>query len=270
MASIRKEGEGPALIEVRTYFVRERNALLARALFSELYLDYYLHLMQSGVKEQSGDDVFVKDLLAAFTLHMASRPIPESPAWTLHFEEAGLDLFASGKNIEQRVIAHAMRDHVRSTRSNLFSTQIVSEREGLRSSQIHFEGSDVFSAVEEYYQQSEQRLARLFRLEDAEDIVLISAQPDCDVEWLSGLDDEKIRRLDQDETLSLLEQRSYRFECGCSGEVLAAVLSRMGRNQVEEIFQNDTEVVADCPRCGAKHIVARATLEKILAEQESS
>lgn len=31
-------------LEVRTYFVRHRNVLLARASFSDLFVDYYLHL----------------------------------------------------------------------------------------------------------------------------------------------------------------------------------------------------------------------------------
>jgi hypothetical protein len=32
-------------VELRSYFVRKRNALLVRGRFSPLYLDYYLHLM---------------------------------------------------------------------------------------------------------------------------------------------------------------------------------------------------------------------------------
>ena len=37
-----------SLLEVRCYFVRHRNALLVRANFSPLFVDYYLHLL-SGV-----------------------------------------------------------------------------------------------------------------------------------------------------------------------------------------------------------------------------
>ena len=36
-------------VEVRSYFVRGRNALLARAHLADLYLDYYLHQGQLGV-----------------------------------------------------------------------------------------------------------------------------------------------------------------------------------------------------------------------------
>jgi molecular chaperone Hsp33 len=35
-------------IEVRTYFARGRNALVARAEFSELYAALYLHRLDSG------------------------------------------------------------------------------------------------------------------------------------------------------------------------------------------------------------------------------
>ena len=35
-----------APVEIRCYFVRQRNCLLVRGKFSDLYMDYYLHLMQ--------------------------------------------------------------------------------------------------------------------------------------------------------------------------------------------------------------------------------
>ena len=38
----------PPGLEVRTHFVRKRNALVARADFGELYVDYYLHLVEIG------------------------------------------------------------------------------------------------------------------------------------------------------------------------------------------------------------------------------
>ena len=42
-AAIARQG-----LEVRTYFVRGRNALVARADFAEMYVDYYLHQGQNG------------------------------------------------------------------------------------------------------------------------------------------------------------------------------------------------------------------------------
>ena len=37
-------------LEIRTQFVRNRNALVARADFGEMFVDYYLHLSTQGIK----------------------------------------------------------------------------------------------------------------------------------------------------------------------------------------------------------------------------
>ena len=76
-------------LEVRSYFVRGRNALLTRADFGELYVDYYLHQGQLGAQHAPGDDELLKQALAAVTLHSASRPWSESVAWTIHLGETG-------------------------------------------------------------------------------------------------------------------------------------------------------------------------------------
>ncbi|MDQ3622774.1 MAG: disulfide bond chaperone, partial [Verrucomicrobiota bacterium] len=73
--------------EVRTYFVRGRNALIARADFGELYVDYYLHQGQHGYQHAPEHDEALKLALAALTLHCASRPWNEVWAWTIHFHE---------------------------------------------------------------------------------------------------------------------------------------------------------------------------------------
>ena len=43
-------------LEVRSYFVRGRNALLTRADFGELYVDYYLHQGQHGYQHFPAHD----------------------------------------------------------------------------------------------------------------------------------------------------------------------------------------------------------------------
>ena len=54
-------------LEVRTYFVRNRNVLLARADFGELFVDYYLHLSANRVAVAPAHDALFKRALAAFT-----------------------------------------------------------------------------------------------------------------------------------------------------------------------------------------------------------
>ncbi|MGZ5564372.1 MAG: Hsp33 family molecular chaperone HslO, partial [Chthoniobacterales bacterium] len=55
-------------LQVRTYFVRGRNALVARADFGELYVDYYLHQGQYGYRHEPEHDGMLKEALAALTL----------------------------------------------------------------------------------------------------------------------------------------------------------------------------------------------------------
>src|SRR3982750_4503507 len=89
---------GDAGLEVPTLFVRNRNALLARAGFGDLYVDYYLHLGAQQMKPAPEADALFKRALAAFTLHSASRPWNELTAWTINFQQPLVNVFLTGDN----------------------------------------------------------------------------------------------------------------------------------------------------------------------------
>jgi molecular chaperone Hsp33 len=255
-------------MEVRSYFVRGRNALLVRGDFSEFYLDYYLHQGQHGYQHQPGHDGRLKEALAALTLHIASRPWNESWAWTIHLGRQELNLFVTGDNRRGTVVGQLFTENVKADGRNLFLADLVRERGESRRSAVEFEGDESFEIVEEFYARSEQRPARFFRYSE-EDYVLISAQPDCDLEWLQGLTEEAVRVLDQTETLSLLEQRRYRWECGCSQARMLTFLAPMMRADPEGLFQGEDSLRIGCPRCGARHVVTRETLEAVLDQDAS-
>lgn len=247
-------------IEVRTYFVRGRNAMVARAELSELYAAMYLHQMDWGIRFEPAQDQLLRDGLAAMTLHCASRPRGEITAWTINFQDPKANVFINGDNRLGTVVGNVLTENVKDAPTNLFYADSVPEGKPSRRSVIDFEGSDVLRAVEKFYSKSEQRPTRFF-WHDEEDLVMISAQPDCDIEWLEKLDQEAVRRLDQDETLSLLEQRYYRFECGCNQERMLSMLAPVMRAQPEELFQGEQTIRVGCPRCGARHAVTREALE---------
>ena len=96
-----------SLLEVRTYFVRGRNALVARADFEPLYIDYYLHRADHGLNYADEHDTMLKEALAALTLHLASRPQDETCGWTLNFREPHLNLFVTGSSRPARVAGRA-------------------------------------------------------------------------------------------------------------------------------------------------------------------
>ena len=262
-----QEPESPGL-EVRTYFVRERNALLARADFGELYVDYYLYQGQIGRQHQPQHDEMLKEALAAVTLHGASRPWNETSAWTIHFQQPLLNVFVSATNPQRAVVGQLFTENVKDNGMNLFYADIIRTGEQLRRSTVDFEGSDVFRSVERYYRQSEQRPARFFR-HGEEDFVMISAQPDCDEDWLAGLDDEAVRNLDKTETLSLLEERRYDWLCGCNQKRMLDVLLPVMKSDPEGLFGDESNVRISCPRCGMKYTITRETLEAHVIQTEA-
>lgn len=255
----------PQGLEVRSYFVRGRNALITRADFGEMYVDYYLHQGQHGYQHVPRHDGMLKEALAALTLHCASRPWNESWAWTLHFHEPLLNLFVAGDNRLGTVVGQIFTEDVKDDGRSMFFADCVRERGEPRRSYIEIEGADPIRAVEQYYERSEQRPARYFR-NGSEDFVMISAQPQCDLAWLEGLDDAAVHALDQTETLSLLETRLYRWECGCSHERMMSVLAPMMRADPDGLFGLDALLRMSCRRCGARHTITREAIEAYLAE----
>jgi molecular chaperone Hsp33 len=256
-------------LEVRTYFVRERNALLARAEFSELYVDYYLHQGQHSYQHAPLHDEMLKEALAALTLHCASRPRQEIVAWTIHFQEPLLNLFVTGNHRIGTVVGQLFTENVKDKGHNLFLSDVVREGDAPRRSAVVFEGTDLFRAVEHLYAQSEQRPARYFQL-GPEDFVMVSAQPDCDTQWLAQLDNDAVRMLDERETLSLLETRVYQWECGCSHERMLAILAPIMQSDPEGLFGDETLIRMSCPRCGARHTITREALEAFVSQSSSS
>ena len=253
-------------LEVRSYFVRGRNALLTRADFGELYVDYYLHQGQHGYSHDPNHDELLKQALAAVTLHAASRPWAESSAWTIHVHDPLLNLFVASDNRFGTVVGQLFTENVKTEGNQLFIADTLSARQDARRSAVEFTGNDIFRAVEQYYTQSEQRLARYFQ-HGPEDFVFISAQPQCDRDWLEGLDDAAILTLDQNEELSLLETRRYRWECGCNQARMFAVLASIMKTDPEGLFGDDPVLRISCPRCGARHTITREALEAYVTDE---
>ncbi len=247
-------------IEVRTYFARQKNALVARAEFSELFASWYLHRMDCSIELPPDADQLGRDALAALTLHCAGRPWKESCAWTIHFASPRRNIFAAGDNANGSVVVNVFTENIRESDQGMFYSDVVEDGRSPRRSVVEFSGSDVFRAAEEFYTQSEQRPARFFWHAD-EDLVMVAAQPDCDLEWLQGLDHNAVLRLDQDVELALLETRRYRFFCGCTHDRMLDFLAPVFRRQGEDLFGGEETIRVHCPRCGARHVITRESLE---------
>lgn len=260
------ENPDPGL-EVRTYFVREKNALVARADFGEMYADLVLHEVDSGISHAPVYENLLRDALATMTLHCAARPRTEHWAWTIHTQDPLANVFVTGDSTIGSVVGTVYSEDVKNSGKNLLYAQCLEKGgEKDRLSIVEFHGNDLLKAAETFYTQSEQRPARLFR-HGPEDIVMIVAQPDCDTDWLESLNEDLIRRLDQDVTLSLLETRHYRFFCGCSQDRMMDVLLPVMRTNASGLFGEDATIRMRCPRCGKRHLITKENMEARVAER---
>ena len=238
-----------SMVEVRCYFVRHKNALAVRANFSQIYMDHYLHLLENQIKLEQENDQKLKDALAGCALHLASRPWGEVSAWTIHFADPLINIFVTGNSNERNLIVRVFTENIRDDQKNLFIAQINNFPKEPRRSVIEFDpNNSMFKIIENYYLQSEQRLARFFNYSE-EEFVFISAQPDCDEEWVSSLSDSKIKTLDKDEDLSLLEKRYYHYHCGCTKE---RILRALMNAKKEEVFGEEESISIECPRCAKR------------------
>jgi len=233
-----------------------------------MYVDSYLHLADTGVRLQPEPDRLLKEALAALVLHLGARPWSEGTAWTVHFTDPFVNVFATGDNRSATVIAKSFTEDVRELPENLFYSQVVRDREKPRLSAVPFTGADFFGAVEEFYARSEQRPARYFELSD-ETYAMLTAQPDCDMDWFNSLDNRAAASLADDEELGFLEERYYRFECGCNESRMFNTIRPLAHPGPDQLFLGEDKLRVTCPRCGRRYLVTREAFEAFL-EQASS
>ena len=249
----------PESTTIESIFVRKRNALLLRGQFTPLYTDYYLHLMKHGIRHPGDLDQMLKDALAVLTLHLTARPWAETTAWTASLRAPRVNLFVTGSPTGQAVTGRIFTEDVREPDRNFLYSQTTTDKmREPRTSTLEVDGKDPFAWVSQFYQQSEQRPARAFRLGD-ENFALVAAQPDCDLEWFDQLDEAAVAAIDATEETRLLETRSFRFDCGCTLERILPILGGW-KDRLDELFGDEDSISIQCPRCAARYAVNRDML----------
>ncbi len=241
---------------IESIYVRHRNALMVRGNFVSIYTDYYLHLMQHGIRHSAELDQILKDQLAIQTLHLVARPWAETIAWTVNLRAPRINLFVTGGSLSESITGRIFTEDVREPDRNLFYAQtLVHGHDEPRLSTIEVEGKDPVHWISQYYDQSEQRPGKVFRLPD-ETFVLVAAQPDCDLEWFESLDEESVAKIEKIEETGLLETRRFRFHCGCTLEKILPILGGW-RERPDDLFEGENEITLQCPRCAARYTVTR-------------
>ncbi len=241
--------------KIESIFVRHRNVLAIRGKFSDIYTDYYIHLMENKIKYEPRLDLMLKNALAALTLHLVARPWRETIAWTVNMRAPRLNLFVTGGSLHEAVTGRIFTDDVREPDRNLLYSQTLDKSSEPRTSMIEIEGQNPLEWVQHFYEQSEQRPGKCFELPD-EEFILFAAQPDFDAEWFESLTAETAAALLEKEETKVLETRKFRFHCNCSAERLMPTLAGYKDNP-EELFLGDPAIKAECPRCACSFIITK-------------
>ena len=254
-------------LNVPVQFVRSRNALVTRAEFDDLFVDYYLHLSEQQMKPAPEHDGIFKRALAAFVLHCASRPRNELTAWTINFQAPLMNVFLTGDNETGAVTGRVFDENVKQGPENLFFADVVRGRGEKRRSAITFTGADPLAAAEKFYAQSEQRGARFFQIGE-EEFALVTEHPDCDLAWFHALTADGVRDLAKIETVVPMETRVCRWHCGCNQARMLEVLAPAMKHNPEDLFGDGEKIEIRCPRCGARHAITREAMEAFVAGQK--
>lgn len=245
--------------KIESIFVRHRNALLLRGQFTPIYTDYYLHLMQHGIRHAADLDLMLKDTLAMLTLHLVARPWAETIAWTVNLRAPRVNLFVTGGSEAEQITGRIFTEDVREPDRNYFYSQTTSANQPKpATSTLEVIGKDPAAWIAQFYDQSEQRPARAFRLDD-ENFALVAAQPDCDMKWFDALDEEAVAKIDTTEETKLLETRRFRFHCGCTLEKILPALSGW-KERLDDLFEDADTIKIQCPRCAANYRVSRGMI----------
>jgi len=246
-------------------FVRHRNVLLLQADMGPLFVDYYLHLADHGIKHTPQQDAQLKQALTAFTLHAAARPRNEHLAWTIGLQRPPLNLFLAGDNEDCTVTGRLFTENVREAPENRFYSELMPGRGAeKRRSVVSFPGDDLFAAAEAFYTASEQRPARFFDLGEDQFAMLLS-HPDADEAWLRAVTIDDVKTVAKTQTLSRIERRLYRWHCGCEQRKILAALAPAAKHGLGELFGDGEIIHVQCPRCAANYTITREAMEAWLA-----
>ena len=241
--------------KIESIFIRHRNVLAVRGSFSDIYTDYYVHLMENKLKYEPRLDLMLKNAMAVLTLHLVARPWRETIAWTANLRAPRVNLFVTGGSLNEFITGRVFTDDVREPDRNLLYSQTLAKGAENRTSMVEVEGSDPVNWIEHFYDQSEQRPGKCFELPN-EEFCLFAAQPDFDEEWFASLDHEKAARFLEEEETKVLETRQFRFHCDCSAERILPALAGY-KDKPDELFQGDSTITVQCPRCGSSHIITK-------------
>ncbi|NNE44318.1 MAG: hypothetical protein HKN12_08905 [Gemmatimonadetes bacterium] len=246
-------------VTVRRLEDLENDLLVIRADFQHLYAAYLDHVRRWESDPDGLSQILMRQGLGAATLHLSCRPLGEMVGWTINIHQPPTNVFLTGDSSERTVTGRIYTENVKPSEQSRMFVQTTRNAGTPRQSVVEVDSHDVLQIFEDYYGRSEQRPARFFEVGDT-DFLMLLGMPRVDVNWLKNLTrDEAIGLSEED--LTLLDEKTYRFQCGCSAEKMIAAVRGMFAGKSDDLFQGESGVEVFCPRCGRRWWLEREEFE---------
>ena len=258
-ATITPIGPGESTSTVWSALDRTVHAVFAGGNVAALYAGYCCHASSLGPLAHATALAVMRKALAGATLQLALLPPDQHCSWTFNFAEPRMNVFLAGDNATFRITGRIFETHVKTSGANRLYVETQRPKHEPARGVVDFEGLDVVEAFHEYYRRSLQMRAKLFELE-RDEYVLVQGLPIVDMDWFEALDASAVRAM-VDGGLEPIEERTYRFECGCDIAKMIVAISDMFAGKLDDLFEGRDDVEVQCPRCGRYWTLERETLE---------
>lgn len=237
----------------------ENDLLVIRGDFTHLFAAYLDHVRRWESDPDGLSQILMRQGLGAATLHLSCRPLGEMVGWTINIHQPPTNVFLTGDSTERTVTGRIYTENVKPAEQSRMYVQMSRNAGPPRQSVVEVDSHDVLQIFEDYYGRSEQRPARFFEVSDTEFLMLLG-MPQVKTDWLKRLGrDEAIGLSEED--LQLLDEKTYRFQCGCSAEKMIGAVRGMFADKPDELFKGDSGVEVFCPRCGRRWWLERGAFE---------
>lgn len=251
---------------LRRYIDHENDLLITRGEFGPLFEAYLDHVRRWESEPDHLSQTMMRQGLGAAALHLSARPFGETAGFTINVHRPPTNLFLTGDNTEGHLVGRVFTENVKPAESSRLFAQ--SQRNGSPSQQstVEVEGLDVLLFFEQYYDRSEQTVARFFEESDSAYVMLL-ALPEADGSWLRELTRDRALGIASDAPKPLGTAR-FRFQCGCDSSRMMETILGLFADQPEELFRGEAGIEILCPRCGRRWWIDRSEFDEAAATSD--
>ncbi|MEE9394614.1 MAG: Hsp33 family molecular chaperone HslO [Planctomycetota bacterium] len=239
----------PGRVLVRRMLDEKNEAIYARGDFTALSAAYDDHARLWQVDPDPLGEIMMHQLLGGSALYLSSRPHDENLAWTLNIKEPAMNLFATGSTVSRGVTGCFYAEDVQTAQTSRLYVDSRRSQGQDRRSVVEVEGLDVLQIFEQYSRRSDQAMTRYFEL-DFNDYLMVASLPVGHHDWIEQLDRDQARK--NYDKLRSLDEREFWFQCGCSKEKVAHIVTAAWADDRETLFSDRDSVDVTCPRCGRR------------------